>query len=118
MHHCPECRRPYRPSVDVCPDCWVALVDGAPPPSGRLELVYETSAVYEADMIEALLREEDIACLRMPAHGALPGSLVGAIVLPGLQIYVRAEVASLARELIAEVTGGSEAPEENERGPE
>ena len=106
MRHCPECRRPCRDSATICPDCWTLLAAGPPPAAGALQLVYEARTFYEADMIEAYLRDEGIPCIRVPAHGALPAAFLGPMASTNLRLFVRSEVASLAAELIAEVTGG------------
>lgn len=107
MRHCPECRRPCRQSATVCPDCWTLLVDGPPPAAGALALVYEAHSVYEADMIEDLLSNEGIPCIRKPELGALPAAVLGPMAATLVRLYVHHEVAVLAAELIAEVTGGS-----------
>ena len=110
MRHCPECRRPCRNSVTICPDCWTPLAEGPPPAQGRLTLVYEARTLYEADMIEAFLHDEGIPCLRVAAHGALPAALMGPMANTSLRLFVRCEVATLAAELIDEVTGGGTVP--------
>jgi len=84
------------------------LADGPPPARGRLELVYEARTFYEADMIEAFLRDEGIPCLRVAADGALPAALLGPMAHTSLRLYVNQEVAALAAELIAEVEPGAE----------
>jgi hypothetical protein len=104
--HCPDCRRRFSARHDLCPDCWTRLVDGPVPSRDRLTLVYETVAFYEADLLESLLRDEGIPCLRVPAPGALPWSLAGVPALAGLRLYVPADLGPVAAALIAEVTGG------------
>ena len=107
MRHCPECRSIYSEQRDICPDCWRRLVPG-PPARSRLTLVHQADAFFEADLVETLLLDEGIPCLRLPALGALPPALAGLPALSGVRIYVRAEEAGVARELIAEVTGQRE----------
>lgn len=107
MRHCPECRSVHSEQRDICPDCWRRLVPGEPARE-RLALVHEADAFFEADLVETLLRDEGIPCLRLPARGALPSALAGLPALSGVRIYVRAEEAGAARELIAEVTGKHE----------
>jgi len=104
VRHCPECRRVYRSRVDVCSECWATIVPGKPPERRRLSLVYETSAGYEADMVEGLLHAEGIPCLRVPGHGALPYMLTGALFQASMRLYVRTDMAPQAAALIAEVT--------------
>ncbi len=69
-------------------------------------MVYEARTFYEAEMIEAFLRDEGIPCLRVAARGALPEALLGPMAQTTVQLYVNFEVADLASELIAEVTRG------------
>lgn len=102
MRHCPECRRPYATSHDVCPECWVALVDGRPAARGELSLVFETSALFEADLLESVLRDEGIPCVRVPSGVTLPA---GPDSLTRLRLYVRADMAAWASELVTAVTG-------------
>ncbi len=108
MRHCPECRNVYPAPRDICPECWSRLVPGPPPRQPSLALVHEAGAFFEADLVETLLREEGIPCLRLPARGALPSALAGLAALAGVRIYVRAEEAPAARELVAEVMGRRE----------
>src|SRR5262245_31793004 len=75
LRHCPDCQRAYPPHYDVCPHCWSAL--GAAPPTAphQLALVLETNALFEADLLEELLRREGIPCVRVPCCIALsPGT--------------------------------------------
>jgi len=104
LRHCPECERPFPSHHDVCPVCWEHLVHGEPRREGRLRLVFATGVLYEAEMIENLLQNEGIPCLKVPSPGA---SLWLAISSPihWTRLYVHRENAPLARELIAEVTG-------------
>jgi hypothetical protein len=106
VRHCPECRRVYRASRDVCPECWERLENGRPARGSRLWLVFETSAVYEADMLETLLQNEGIPVLKVPGHHALLWPLGAASPLVRTRLFVRADMASQAVALIAEVTGG------------
>jgi hypothetical protein len=80
-------------------------VEGAPPEPEALTLVFETTAPFEADLVEGLLRDEGIPCLRRAARGALPTALAGLPALQGSRLFVRPDMAPLASELIAEVTG-------------
>ena len=104
MRHCPECRQIYRFRHDICPDCWEPLASGASAGETLLMLVFETSATFEADMVESLLHNEDIPVVRVPRHGATPLPLP--VSHSSQRIYVRGDMAHAARALIAEVTGG------------
>ena len=105
MRHCPECRRAHPSRRDICPDCWERLVPGRPRRPSSLSLVFETDAFYEADMLETLLRNEGIPCLRIPSHGLLLWPATYAALGP-TRLYVRADTERAASALIAEVTGG------------
>lgn len=109
MSFCPECARAYPAGRDICPACWERLQPGKPRRGSSLALVFETNAFYEADMLETLLQNEGIPCLKIPSHGALLWP--AAISWPRMhtRLYVRADTASAARALIAEVTGGWDA---------
>ena len=72
MRHCPDCRLRFSDRRDVCPECWSRLELGPPPDPKRLTLVFETSAFFEADLLEVALREEGIPCLRLPRLPWLP----------------------------------------------
>lgn len=106
MHHCPECGRLYPPSQDVCPECWERVAPGTPRRESDLSLVYETGAAYEADMVEALLQNEGIPCLRVPSPAALLWPVAGLNSIGSLRLFVRADMAAAAAALIAEVTWG------------
>lgn len=105
VRHCPDCGRTFAARFDVCPDCWTRLAEGPAPAEDELTLVYESSAFFEADLLESLLRDEGIPYLRVPAPGALPWSLAGVPALTGLRLYVPAPLAPAAAGLIHEVTG-------------
>lgn len=105
MRHCPECGRTFHSHFDICPDCWELLAPGKPQREGRLRLVFATAALYEAEMIEALLENEGIPCLKVPGSGAMLWPVVVAPPLGKTRIYVHRELAPAALELIAEVTG-------------
>lgn len=107
MHHCPECGRLYRPSQDVCPDCWEHVAPGTPRQNSDLSLVFETGVTYEVDMLEALLHNEGIPCMRVPSQAALLWPVAGFNPIGGLRLYVRSDMAQAARALIAEVTAGN-----------
>ena len=49
----------------------MGLEAGEPSHPGRLSLVFETNAFYEADMLATLLRNEGIPCLEIPSSRAL-----------------------------------------------
>lgn len=110
IRHCPDCRRCFAARCDVCPDCWTRLAEGPAPGEDELTLVYESHVFFEADLLESLLRDEGIPCLRVPAPGALPWSLAGVPALAGLRLYVPAALAPAAAGLIDEVTGGRGSP--------
>jgi hypothetical protein len=102
LRHCPECSRAFPPRFDVCPQCWAPL--GAAPPGlpHQLALLLETNALFEADLLEELLRREGIPCVRVPCCIALsPGT--GA--LTSCRLYVRADMAAAATELAAAILG-------------
>jgi hypothetical protein len=102
LRHCRECGRTFHSRTDICPDCWERLAPGKPTQKGRLRLVYATTALYEAEMIEALLENEGIPCLKITGPGA---AVVVAPPLGTTRLYVHREMAAAALELIAEVTG-------------
>jgi hypothetical protein len=106
LRHCPECRRLYRTHRDVCPECWERLEDGRPASGSSLAVVFETGAVYEADMLLNLLENEGIPCLKVPGHLAQLWPLGSAHPMIRTRLYVRADMAPQAEALIAEVTGG------------
>jgi hypothetical protein len=106
VRHCPECRRTYKSRLDLCPECWERLAPGGPRLGSALSLVFETGAFYEADMLETLLKNEGIPCLKIPGSGALLWPMAVTHALTRTRLYVRADMAPLATELIAEVTGG------------
>src|SRR5262249_39733601 len=99
LRHCPECRRLFTGRADLCPDCWQLLH-----PARRLSLsrVCETSLLYEADLLEAVLIAEGIPCVRVPRGMALPP---GPDSLRRLRVYVRSDMAPAARDLVAAVLG-------------
>ena len=107
LSHCPECRRSYLRSYDLCPDCWERLVPGAPRRQGRLRLVYAASGLYEAEMIEAMLANEGIPCLKVPGSGAGLWPVAVPVSLCITRLYVHRELAPTALELIAEITGNA-----------
>ena len=104
LRHCPECRRSQTAHRDVCPDCWVPLADGRPTSPGDLSLVFETSAIFEADLLVGALLHEGIPCVRVPSGVTLPA---GPDSLSRLRVYVRADMASAASVLVDEVLGRS-----------
>ena len=105
MLHCPDCHREFPPAYDVCPDCWERLAQGKP--RGRLQLVYTTNALYDAEMIETLLQNEGIHCLKVKAPGAGLLSLNVPSPLSLTRLYVHRGMAQAALEIITEVTGSA-----------
>ena len=79
---------------------------GAPRSGSSLSLVFETAAFFEAEMVEALLRNEGIPCLKIPSHAALLWPVTSSSALPPTRLYVRADTAPAAAALISEVMGG------------
>jgi hypothetical protein len=73
MPFCPACRAEYRPGIETCADCNVALVDELPeeyrppPPSGNDVPVARAESLAIAEMWAELLGDEDIACRIVPA---------------------------------------------------
>jgi hypothetical protein len=104
LRHCPECRRSQAARRDVCPECWVPLAEGRPGSPSDLSLVFETSAIFEADLLEGVLRHEGIPYVRVPSGVTLPA---GPDSLSRLRVYVRADMASAAAILVDEVLGRS-----------
>ena len=84
------------------------LEAGEPSQPGSLSLVFETSAFYEADMLATLLRNEGIPCLEIPSGSALLWPAASPYPLTRTRLFVRADMASAASELLAEVTGGDQ----------
>lgn len=107
MVHCPECRRPFASQHEICPGCWEHLVPGAPPREGRLRLVYTASAWYEAEMIEALLANEGIPCLKVLGSGAGLLPVVVPVSMGTTRLYVHRDMAPAALDLITEITGSA-----------
>jgi hypothetical protein len=62
--------------------------------------------LYEAEMIETLLENEGIPCLKVPGSGASLWPLAISSALTTTRLYVHRENRRAARALIAEVTGG------------
>ena len=77
-------------------------MDGRPVAAHELSLVFETHALFEADLLEGVLRDEGIPCVRVPNGVTLPP---GPDSLTRLRLYVRADMASLASVLVTEVIG-------------
>ena len=105
MRHCPDCGKTYSLHRDICPECWERLDQGCPRREPQLQLVYTTTALYEADMIETLLTNEGIPSLKIPSSGAMLWPVTTASPLTMTRLYVHRDLASAARDLIAEVTG-------------
>lgn len=105
MRHCPDCGQTYPATRDICPECWERLDPGRPPRDPRLRLVYTTNALYQAEMIEALLENEGIPCLKIAGSGAMLWPLTTASPLTMTRLYVHRDVVNVARDLIAEITG-------------
>jgi len=105
VRHCPECQHSYAAPADVCPECWVSLAAGEARPAHALSLVCETAAVFEADLLEALLWDEGIPCVRVPRAHALPTAFAPA---QGQRVYVRADMAATAGEIAVALLGRSE----------
>jgi hypothetical protein len=84
------------------------LEPGEPSQASSLSLVFETNAFYEADMLETLLRNEGIPCLKIPSGQALLWPAASASPLTRTRLFVRADMALAASELLAEVTGGDQ----------
>jgi hypothetical protein len=80
----------------------VALADGQPQPGNQLSLLFETSVLFEADLLEGVLRDEGIPCVRVPNGVTLPP---GPDSLTRLRLYVRADMAAWASDLVSVVTG-------------
>jgi hypothetical protein len=105
MRHCPECRHSYPGAVDLCPRCWVHLAPGPPQAPNRLALVFETGQMFEADLVEAALRDEGIPCLRSPGQAAVAWPFGGALTQGGVRFFVPEDLAALAAEVVSEVAG-------------
>ena len=71
VRHCQECSQEWPDQHDICPDCWVPTHEEAAEPAGRLRMVYQTHAPYEAEMILGMLNNEGIPSMRVPGHGAV-----------------------------------------------
>ncbi len=105
MRHCPDCGQTYPAVRDICPDCWERLDPGRPPRDSRLRLVFTTNVLYEAEMIETLLANEGIPCLKIPAPGATMLPVTTGSSLTMNRLYVHRDMLGAARDLITEVTG-------------
>lgn len=84
------------------------LEAGEPSQASSLSLVFETNAFYEAEMLATLLRNEGIPCLEIPSGSALLWPVASAYPLTRTRLFVRADMARAASELLAEVTGGGQ----------
>lgn len=69
-------------------------------------MVYETHIPYEAEMIQVMLRNEGIPCMKVPGHGSVLWPLATATPLTRSRLYVHAANLALARSLVDEVTRG------------
>ena len=107
MVHCPECRRTFARRHDVCPGCWEHLVPGGPRREERLRLVYTASAWYEAEMIETLLANDGIPCLKVLGSGAGLLPVVVPVAMGTTRLYVHRDMEPDALDLIAEITGSA-----------
>ncbi len=105
MRHCPDCGQTYRSNQDICPECWERLDPGRPHREPRLRLVYTANALYQAEMIETLLENEGIPCLKIPGSGAMLWPVTTASPLTMTRLYVHRDQVAAARVLISEVTG-------------
>jgi hypothetical protein len=102
--HCPDCHHTYSARTDICPECWVNLKPGGARPAHALSLVCETHAAFEADLLEALLWDEGIPCVRVPRELSLPATLAP---VAGQRVYVRADMAAVAAEIAVALLGRS-----------
>ncbi|MGE5682808.1 MAG: putative signal transducing protein [Bacillota bacterium] len=71
MPICPNCENEYQEGVTVCPDCEVELVDNSEfrknlTTPEDYEVIYTTSAEYEAEMLRANLEGAGIEALIVP----------------------------------------------------
>jgi hypothetical protein len=124
--YCPNCGLEYPSSATTCPSCDVALVAerpaGPPDPDVTLETVFETADPALLPLATMTLDEQGIE-YTVQGQGSLDALRYPPDV-PDLarsdashRIVVRKEDAARARELVADLTGGSAAAEVNERLP-
>ena len=112
MRHCQECGHSWPDHHDICPDCWEATQDGPPEPLGKLRVVFQTYAPYEAEMVLVMLRNEGIPCMKVPGHGSVLWPMAPASPLTLTRVYVHAGNLAWAQSLVDEITtGDSNAPE-------
>lgn len=105
MRHCQECGQPYPSQRDYCPECWKRTSPGPPRRQERLQLIFESTYLYEAEMIENLLRNEGIPCLKVPGCANALAPFAALTSQSSIRLYVHRATASEARSLVEEVTG-------------
>jgi len=107
MPFCPVCRAEYRPGIETCADCHVALVDELPeeyrppPPTGNDVPVARADSLAIAEMWAELLGDEDISCRIVPA------GVGDTILVPG-QTYWEVRVAAIDARRAHELLPASE----------
>jgi len=106
VRHCQECGRPWPTPHDICPDCWEPTQEGPPEPAGRLRVVFQTYAPYEAEMVVGMLRNEGIPSMKVPGHGAILWPLSTASPLTLSRVYVHSANLAWAKSLVDEITRG------------
>ena len=117
MRNCQECGRAWPTHHDICPDCWEPTQENAPEPGERLRLVYQTHTPYEAEMVQVMLRNEGIPCLKIPGQGAVLWPVATASPLTQARLYVHAGNFALAQSLVDEITGGEHPDTKNAPKP-
>jgi hypothetical protein len=103
VRHCHECDRDFPDRHEICPDCWELLGSAPRDREPDLTLVFASDTLYEAEMVEDLLHNEGIPCLKVPGPGAALWPLGIASPLNVTRIYVPGRAEALARSLIAEI---------------
>jgi hypothetical protein len=101
--YCPFCRVTYKADVQKCPNCQVALVEGAPPTGEKYQSVEETSldrfnSLIEAEMAADLLRQAGIPSALVPLGPGAGGW--GTSLWSPHELRVRADDVKRAREIL------------------
>lgn len=104
MPWCPDCHTEYDPGITRCADCGADLVQNDPASlAGPAPvLVYEAGTASEAQVVEATLESEGIPAFVQPTSMAFPGESIVHDSSPDLDVYVPADLAHEAEDVLRE----------------